>query len=122
MSGGVRLWLSRCECVVTWFVTGFWISPPGGESQDGTQTLATRPTHAGLPKPGNSHSSAETAATANCSSASTRSPPPGAPRPWPPSATSSPKPRPATRAPISPCATRSNPTPALREIPLYVES
>ena len=47
---------------------------------------------------------------------------PGAPRPWPPSAPSSPKPRPATRAPISPCATRSNPTPALREIPLYVES
>jgi hypothetical protein len=37
-------------------------------------------------------------------------------------ATSSTRPRPATRAPISSCATRSNPTPALHEIHLYVRS
>ena len=41
-------------------------------------------------------------------------------RPSPPSATSSAKPGPATPAPISSCATRSDPTPALHEIPLYV--
>ena len=60
--------------------------------------------------------------TANCSSGSTRSPRPGGPRPSPPSATSSTKPRPATPAPISSCATRSNPTLALHELPLYVRS
>ena len=72
-----------------------------------TPAPATKPTPSSAkPSPAPATSSP---ATANCSSASTRSPPPGAPRPWPPSATSSPKPRPATRAPISPCATRSNP-------------
>ena len=47
---------------------------------------------------------------------------PGGPRHSPPSATSSTRPQAATPAPISSCATRSNPTLALHELPLYVRS
>ena len=61
-------------------------------------------------------------ATANCSSASTRSPRRGAPRPSPRSATSSPPPAPAIPTPISSCATRSNPAQALHKRSLYVGS
>ena len=56
------------------------------------------------------------------SSASTRSPPHGAPRPSPPSAISSTKPQAATPALTSSSATKSNPTLALHELPLYVRS
>ena len=58
----------------------------------------------------------------DCSSGSTRSPHPGAPRPWPRSATSSPPPAPATPAPTSSSATRSNRTQALHKRSPYVGS
>src|SRR5208283_186817 len=60
--------------------------------------------------------------TANCSSGSTRSPRPGAPRPSPPSATSSPPPAPALPAPASSSATRSNPAQVLHKRSPYVGS
>ena len=61
-------------------------------------------------------------APATCSSGSTRSPPRGAPRHWPPSATSSTTPDAPTPAPISSCATRSSPIPALHYLLPYVQS